>query len=1369
MGSIFISHSSKDRNLADAVAKGLHNRKITSQFLDHSPETGIAAAADWEQDLYRRLWGCSALVALVTDHYMDSHWCFAELCLARMRGKKVVTLLADPLKDDDRLYPQLSVLQRVDARNGLTQAVDALVEGFELAGIAEEARFSLPRNHCPYPGLKTFEADDAGVFFGRNEEIRELEERLRRIVPPGAIRSLLVVGGSGVGKSSLLRAGFLPRQHDNWNILGPFRPGAHPIQQLAFAIEEITAKPASELEGLLRAKDTSLARLVGGELPKERRKLPILIVIDQLEELLSEPAANAALRLSELTCEAASELHGNVHLVGSLRTTDLDALNEHPVLRVLAAQELYTLAPIQGSALRKIITGPADKAGLRFEDGLVGRILDDMSRSNALPLLAYTLHRLWEHGHQDQLLTIKEYEDIGGLEGAIATAAEGCVIAGEKTEEALRSGLLRLARVNIEGQIFSRSAAWSDLTQAEQLALTPLVSRHLLTRDLAGETGIDTIRVAHEALFRAWNRLSQWIQDSHEQLTVAHQLERAEALWQSGGRQDADLWRGARLRRARELLSARRLQPSTGERIFLEASNATEDAERMRQLEQQKALARNARAAMSRGLALQAQWETNPARALLLALSSAKVQTDADEPIGPASEQALRDLLGRASGRIRYHHPSPIRRLWAHPQQASVLAQYEDGIFVWIPPAESHHTGVVLADPPENIEQVGFGTDGSLTVLAKEGAVKRWLTISRDGPVPQILTQPGHVSYVHALAPDGSWLAIAGVDGIYFTSLAGPIEGWQHLPTDQGVSCTKASPDGRWIVAGDEAGGLMRCSTEGFGRGHFSWKGHDAVVRDLALNGDANVIVSAGDDGTLRRFALELQSVTMAELPDPAERILCLETSHDGNLVALGSWFSIGQIWTARDGFAKAHPFRGLKSSYGNVSMHPDGNWLLAASSRDHEVHLWSESTILDGGDPLLIRGAEHYVSAAIFLPTGAIVTGDYKGSIREHQNTQEEPGITYTAAPDLNHASMDASVSRLLCSGKLIQIRVRDDDPDADKRAVWVDLHTGNCRTVDQPDTAVAVCQAPDGSTWVVADDQGELFVHHEDGDTSRRCLVPGDKHIHSLSMDPSGRWLLVDCWDRTFLYDLVVFSDPMLLEVNDLPLQRARFSPDGRTIVAADPAAKMYHIALSENEINSPEPWGQLSSTPTWLCGLSDGLHWAARIDAEVVLLGGQGKVRDRLPFEKQDASSAVFGPEVVGGRWLIHSDFKTLRRWDLLDTDPAGTMKNFLGLEREAFRVAISTDGSFMAAAEIDGAVRLWRPAVSCVEAVQLNHGDGMVMILAFRQASDQLVTMDANGVIRTWDIKLGRLCERARSVAGRDLTKEEQIRFLGSDRG
>ena len=744
MGNIFISHSSADRKIAEAVAEALRIRRIESQFLDNSPENGIPAAADWEQELYRRLWGCSALLALVTDHYLASRWCFAELCLARMRGKRVVALLADPLKIDAVLPAQLSLFQRVDAREDFSHALDALAEGFELAGLAEDARFALSRGRCPYPGLNAFEAEDAGVFFGRNEEIRQLEEHLRRVVPPGAPRSLLVVGGSGVGKSSLVRAGLLPRRGGGWNVLGPFRPGAHPIQQIAFSIEELTGTSALEIDGRLRASDASLSLLLRAALPRECRALPVLIVIDQLEELLPALPNSAAARLAELVCEAVSEPHGNIQVLGTLRTTDLDALLAHPILRRLAYHQPFTVAPIAGDALRLIITGPADKAGLRFDEGLVGRILNDMSRSQALPLLAFMLRRLWEYGHRDNLLSGEEYTAIGGLAGAIAVAAEGCVPAAEAKVEALRTGLLRLVRIGMEGEPSSRAVPWSDLTSEEHEALEPLLARYLLARDVAGETGVDTVRVAHEALFRAWDRLSRWIGESREQLVIAHHLEGAEALWRSADRQVTDLWRGARLSRARELVESRRLVPSEGEREFLAAATACEEAERARELEQQAALAHSARAALSRGLALQAQVDTNPARALLLAHASAQIQAQAGEPMGHASEQALRDLLGGISGRIRFQRPGCVRRLWTHMRLAAVLAQYNDGSLVWVPPRDLHSPCVLLPDPPPDIEQVGFGADGSLTVLTTKGLVQRWDAMAPGVPAPRTLTPPDH-------------------------------------------------------------------------------------------------------------------------------------------------------------------------------------------------------------------------------------------------------------------------------------------------------------------------------------------------------------------------------------------------------------------------------------------------------------------------------------------------------------------------------------------------------------------------------------------------------------------------------------------------
>jgi WD40 repeat protein len=265
-------------------------------------------------------------------------------------------------------------------------------------------------------------------------------------------------------------------------------------------------------------------------------------------------------------------------------------------------------------------------------------------------------------------------------------------------------------------------------------------------------------------------------------------------------------------------------------------------------------------------------------------------------------------------------------------------------------------------------------------------------------------------------------------------------------------------------------------------------------------------------------------------------------------------------------------------------------------------------------------------------------------------------------------------------------------------------------------------------------------------------------------LTLDSAGRWLLADCWDRTCLFDLIKISEPVLLEVQEQQLGVAEFSMDGLTLVAAAPSGQLYRMSLGEVGVGSPDPWARLSAAPTWLSELSDR-RWAARNETGVLILDAHGDVCAHLPFEPED-SGMSFGPKLIAGRWLVHSGFKTLRRWDLLAADPAETEETFLGLEHAASQIAVSPDGGLLVTAESDGPVRFWRTAVSHAEAITLDHDDDMVMVLAFREAARQLVTMASEGVIRAWDLDLDRLCARARAVAGRDLTEEERLRFLGA---
>ncbi len=643
MSAIFISHSSADNQAVADLANRLAQQDHHSVFLDFDPNNGIPAGKSWERTLYRKLRACRALIAWCTDDYLQSHWCFAEIALARMEGKPIFALLTDSLSPGRKLPSILTERQYIDLRSDEEEAYARLWRGLEdldISGVVWD-----PKNP-PYRGLNYYREQDAPVFFGRETETRAGLELVNR----GAPNLMMVLGASGSGKSSLVRAGMLPRlrKDPQWLVVDPFRPRKDAFAELAdaladahlhhapdqaqrtgnrgFLVEELrrwqagpaapaapdsTPVPADErvsrlldqLEDLNENPPAPVkARMVsfldwtlddlreicgqirpgespfGGATPlvdacdrlrraSANEDARVLLIIDQFEELLGheEPdhPANRFLSLLRASVEADD---CPLMVVGTMRSDFLGAFQRHPHLRGIDFESL-SVASMEPGGMRRVIEEPAKLAALDLESGLPGRLLDDTETPDALPLLSFTLWVLWRDYREDGKLTIGEYEQLGGLDGAVSREADALLESAQRAfkSEPLRRAFVHMARLSDEGTYARRPVNWeSEQLQPVHDILEQFVDRRLLVK----RSGV--VEVAHEALFRSWEPLKAWLDENRADLLLRQQISRDAAVWSADRANSRDtLWRGGRLQQAEDLLGREGL-PAV-EREFVEA------------------------------------------------------------------------------------------------------------------------------------------------------------------------------------------------------------------------------------------------------------------------------------------------------------------------------------------------------------------------------------------------------------------------------------------------------------------------------------------------------------------------------------------------------------------------------------------------------------------------------------------------------------------------------------------------------------------------------------------------------------------------------------------------------------------------------
>lgn len=595
MSALFISHSSRDNAVAEEVREHLQGLGHRSIFLDFDPADGIPAGRNWEQELYAQLRACQAIVVLCSEHSMASDWCFAEITHAKSMGKHVFPVKVAPCE----IRSLLGEFQILDLTANRDDAFARLGRGLEIAGLDPKNMFDWDGSRPPYPGLLAFQESDAAIFFGRDAEIREGLGLMRRLEQFGGARWTVVLGASGSGKSSLVRAGILPRlarDHEAWLPTRPFRPMGRPFDELAEALAEAFERHGTDSDavairraiypstGLARAEALieqaeALRRAAG------RPRASVLLPLDQLEELLGGSSTEEAAKFLSFLRAALEKKDSPVRMLATLRSDFLGEFQGHSALRELAFASL-TVGPMSADGFAQVIEGPAELAGIELGPGLVQAMVQDTETDDALPLLAFTLRELWESFGEDGRLEVDEYRDkLGGLSGAVALAAEAVIEAqpqSDAEQEDLRAAFVAMVRINEEGHFARQPVLFSDMPQSVRATLERFVTARLLV--VQGDGRESRIEVAHEALLRSWDRLVAWLKEDRAFLLWRKRVEEARREWLRTDRDAGALLRGPALAEASGWSEKYRDLLTRDELTFIEASLSGEHRRRRRRV-----------------------------------------------------------------------------------------------------------------------------------------------------------------------------------------------------------------------------------------------------------------------------------------------------------------------------------------------------------------------------------------------------------------------------------------------------------------------------------------------------------------------------------------------------------------------------------------------------------------------------------------------------------------------------------------------------------------------------------------------------------------------------------------------------------------